>query len=202
MLLKMPIDGLTNALIYSLHIFYIYIYIFFFFIVQDMEIKISSYNCCSLRKNIDIVRKLTDSKYDIVFLQETFLIDDKLGDLDYVDEHYESIGVGAYFSERSLSSVAGRPQGGMGCLWRREADFAIDKVVLDQNMCILCLSYGNSKNILVNVYLNSDVWEIRTQTEYLENLNKMENILSDYVFDQIYFTGDFNSDPFIGRAWG
>ena len=125
-----------------------------------------------------------------------------MGDLDYVDEHYESIGVGAYFSERSLSSVAGRPQGGMGCLWRREADFAIDKVVLDQNMCILCLSYGNSKTVLVNVYLNSDVWEIRTQTEYLENLNKMENILSDYVFDQIYFMGDFNADPFIGRAWG
>ena len=54
---------------------------------------------------------------------------------------------------------------------------------------------------MVNVYLHSDTWEVRTQAEYIENLNKMENILSDYVFDQIYFIGDFNADPFIGRAW-
>ena len=166
-----------------------------------MDIKICSYNCCSLRKNIDIVRKLTDMNFDVIFLQETFVIDEKLGDLDYIDENYECVGVGAFYSEKSLLSVAGRPQGGMACLWRRDSPFVIDKVVINKNMCILSLSIGNLRTVLVNVYLNSDIWEIRTQTEYLENLNKMENVLVDYDFDQIYYLGDFNADPYVGRAW-
>ena len=166
-----------------------------------MDVKVCSYNCCSLRKNIDIIRKLTDMKFDVVFLQETYVVDEKLGDLDYIDEHYDSIGVGAFYSEVCLSSGAGRPQGGLACLWRRDSCFIIDKVIINQNMCIMCISTGNFKTVLVNVYLNSDVWETRTQAQYLESLNKMESILADYVFDQIYYIGDFNADPFIGRAW-
>ena len=76
-------------------------------------------------------------KFDVVFLQETYVTDEKLGDLDYIDEHYESIGVGAFYSEACLSSGAGRPQGGMACLWRRDSCFIIDKVVMNPNMCIL-----------------------------------------------------------------
>ena len=67
---------------------------------SNMDIRLCSYNVCSLHKNIDVVRKLTENKYDIIFLQETFVVDDKLGEIDYIDEFYESIGVGAVYSEK------------------------------------------------------------------------------------------------------
>ena len=86
-----------------------------------MDVSICSYNCCSLRKNIDIVRNLTEKKYDIIFLQETFVTEEKLGQLDYIDENYESAGVGAVYSERCLASMAGCPKGGMACLWRTDS---------------------------------------------------------------------------------
>ena len=92
-----------------------------------MDISFTSYNCCSLSKNIDVIRKLTDLEFDVIFLQETFLIDDKLGDLDFIDERYESVGVGAKFSQKSLESMAGRPEGGMALLWQTNSPFDIDK---------------------------------------------------------------------------
>ena len=157
---------------------------------------------CSLRKNVDIVRELTKNKIDIIFLQETFTVDEKLGELDFIDEFYESVGVGAVFSDKSLVSMSGRPKGGMACLWRKGNHFKVDKIVLDRNLCVFSISVANYKIVLVNVYLNSDIWETATLTEYLENLIRLETILSDFEYDCMYFIGDFNADPFTGRAWG
>ena len=167
-----------------------------------MEISICTYNCCSLRKNIDIVRELTSQNYDVVFLQETLITEDKLGLIDYIDENYEAVGIGATYSDKSLSSVAGRPQGGMACLWRAGSPFHIDEVLLlDENICVLTIVVGDFRIVLVNLYFRSDIWEIETLSEYLDNLSKLDNILVDYNFNAIYFIGDFNADPFRGRAW-
>ena len=35
----------------------------------------------------------------------------------------------------------------------------------------------------------------------MKNLSKLEGILVDFDFNGIYFMGDFNADPFRGRAW-
>ena len=166
-----------------------------------MDIQICSYNCCSVVNNIDVVRELTAREIDIIFLQETFITDDKLGLFDFVDENYESVAEGAVYSEKAIATAAGRPQGGIACLWRSGSSFNIDKIVLEKNICILCITVGTFKIVLVNLYFNSVLWEMETQTEYLENLSKLEGILADFNFNAIYFMGDFNADPFRGRAW-
>ena len=65
-----------------------------------MEFSICTYNCCSLNKNIKVVRELTENNIDIVFLQETFITDEKLGIIDYIDENYSNFSNGAHFSEK------------------------------------------------------------------------------------------------------
>ena len=40
-----------------------------------MELKVCSFNCCSLRKNVNVIRKLSEEKYDLIFQQETFITD-------------------------------------------------------------------------------------------------------------------------------
>ena len=55
-------------------------------------VKICTLNCCSLKKNIDLVRELTSYGYDFIFLQETFVTDDKLGILDFISEEYDCVG--------------------------------------------------------------------------------------------------------------
>ena len=66
----------------------------------------------------------------------------------------------------------------------------------------MTLKLGHLTIVLVNVYLRSDLWEIRTLNAYLSGLSELENIILSMKFDSIYFIGDFNADPFVGRAWG
>lgn len=87
------------------------------------NLRICSLNCCSLRNNIDLVRNIASEGYDIIFLQETFVVEDKLGILDFVDEHYESVGVPATYSEKALIANAGRPSGGLAILWKKNSRF-------------------------------------------------------------------------------
>ena len=76
-----------------------------------MNLSICSYNCCSLRKNIDLIRELTDKNIDIILLQETFVIADDLSILQFIDENYDSIGVGATYSNDAVMNMKGRPMG-------------------------------------------------------------------------------------------
>lgn len=169
--------------------------------MTDFNLRVCTFNCCSLTKNIDLIRELATEKYDIICLQETFITEDKLGILDYVDENYESIGVPAAYSEKALTANAGRPEGGMAVLWRRNSNFTIKKVSLEKNFMMIKVRVSDKDILLVNVYLNSDIWEIETLNKYLESLSKLESLLDDEKFDSIYFTGDFNADPVSGRAW-
>ena len=73
-----------------------------------MNFTVCSYNCCSLSKNIEIVRDLTSKCYDIIFLQETMVTENRLDDLSYIDENYDSIGSASVYSEKALESCGGR----------------------------------------------------------------------------------------------
>ena len=57
-----------------------------------MQLSVCSYNCCSLAKNIEIVRDLSSKQYDLIFLQETLVTEDRLGELNFIDEHYNVVG--------------------------------------------------------------------------------------------------------------
>ena len=94
--------------------------------------KVASYNCCSLRQNIDIVRALTDDNLDLIFLQETMVVEEKLGLFDYISEDYDSICVAAEYSEKALRSGRGRPSGGLAILYRKNPIFKITKIVTDK----------------------------------------------------------------------
>ena len=77
-----------------------------------MTLRISSFNCCSLRKNIDIVRELITYDVDIILLQETFVTANNISILNYIDENYFACGNGAVYSDRAIESFSGRPKGG------------------------------------------------------------------------------------------
>ena len=167
-----------------------------------MNLKICNYNCCSLKKNIDLIRSLTEQSFDIIFLEETLLLSDSLGDLTHIDEQYENVGIGAIYSEKACTANRGRQEGGLACLWRRDSCFKVTKVLLEDIYIGIEITVGIHVVLLVNVYIKSDIWEARTLDAYLNYLSELENLITNSKFDSIYFLGDFNADPFSGRAWG
>ena len=172
-----------------------------FFLEIIMDVSICSYNCCSVKKNIDIIRELTNKKVDIIFLQETFLLNDNLSHLEYVDENYFAVGVGATYSESAIVNVNGRPSGGMAILWRKNVHFDIKLKSLDKDFMVIDVIVGLNKFTLVNLYIRSDLGDVLSYNNYLENLHELENIIDISNTENILFFGDFNADPHHGRAW-
>ena len=166
-----------------------------------MDLKMINFNCCSLKKNIDLIRKLTDEAFDIIFLEETLLLEDRQGDLAFIDERYESVGVGAYYSEKALTANAGRAEGGLACLWKKDAAFKVTKIFMEEKYLGIEVTFGNRKALIVNVYIRSDIWEARTLDAYLNYLSELEHLFSSTDFNSLYILGDFNADPYSGRAW-
>ena len=169
--------------------------------MAEQFFNICTFNCCSLRKNIDLVRMLTLNGCDLIFLQETFLTDDKLGILDFIDEEYDSVGVGARYSDKTMASMAGRPEGGLALLWRKDLHLNINIISTEKNFLIFNVNINGFNVVFINVYLNSDLWKVSTQEQYLEDLGKLDWYIHDLQYDNIFLLGDFNADPFSGRAW-
>ena len=75
--------------------------------------KVYTYNCYSIRKNIDIVREILRKDIDFLFLQETLVPDEKLAILDYIDKNYDSINVDATFYDNSILNCTRLAIGGL-----------------------------------------------------------------------------------------
>ena len=97
--------------------------------------------------------------------------------------------------------VGGRPEGGLAILWRKDLQLKINSIFVENNFIVFSFSIYGFDVVLINVYLNSDIWEAATLNKYLESLSKLEYYLDTLNYDCIFLLGDFNADPFYGRAW-
>ena len=122
-----------------------------------MDFSICSYNCCSLNKNIDVVRELTNERYDFIFLQETLVTEDRMGELQFIDDNYEVVGVCSVFSDLALETNAGRSEGGLACFWRKGSPFKIVNIITEKDFIVLSIEINSLIIVLVNVYIRSDI---------------------------------------------
>ena len=107
----------------------------------------------------------------------------------------------ATYSEKTLLSNAGRCEGGLACIWKKDLPFEIKVLILDKDYIALQLSVGDLRILLINVYMRSVTWEGKTLDEYLQGLHALEYVLINYDLNSVYILGDFNADPFMSRAW-
>ena len=117
------------------------------------DIRISTYNCCSLRKNIEVIRSIVVKKFDLIFLQETLITEDRLGDIAYIDDNYESVGSAAVYSEKSLKSYIGRYEENLLCMWRKDIHYKVKVLLLEANVIAIELLIACNVLLLLNVYI-------------------------------------------------
>ena len=79
--------------------------------------KIVSYNCNSIRNNVDVVKYLLGNN-DIVLLQELMLEKRDLCFLNDFNENFKHI---AYVNDREMEGICeGRPCRGVAIFWRKD----------------------------------------------------------------------------------
>ena len=162
-----------------------------------MKLKIISFNCHSLRSNIEIISDLVQ-KCDVLFLQETLIDDNNHQLLDQIDENfmYEYIP-----SVRKADCFVGRSSGGLAVLWRKGTNLKFS--FANYGNRILGLKIFSNTNelpiLILNVYMPCDYGNEDSFIDYKSCLADIFNILNSENYKDVCIVGDFNADPSKGR---
>lgn len=152
-------------------------------------ISIVSFNCRYIKSSVTDIYELCN-KYDIIALQETWLMDFEqsvLGDI-HPDFYYK--GVAAVRSDEELS---GRPYGGIAFLWHKKLGNSC-KILDGWDSRIISIEITNGKNkiVLFNVYLPYCCRE--NLDEFLYYISKVDSLMKDCNTPNVFAIGDFNAD--------
>ena len=106
-----------------------------------MAMRISSYNCRSVKLNVQSVRDLC-AQSDIICLQETWLPVQELSYLSLIDRNFSSYGSSPV--DLSHQVLDGRPYGGVAIMYRKNL-----------HPCISCVPTTNKRLISIDVSIDS-----------------------------------------------
>ena len=161
-------------------------------------LKCASYNCNSVRKNSDNVKRLLDD-FDIVFLQEIMLSKSDLPLLNDFNKQFRNI---AFVKDRETEGInEGRPSKGVAIFWREKFSSLISPLLIDDACIGIILSHGSTKMLMLNVYMPCDLQTFDALDNYRSMLAKLEVIIREQNINEVVLAGDFNADPCKGRFW-
>jgi exonuclease III len=83
--------------------------------INELLLRIASYNCNSIRKSIDIVRHLLGN-CDILVCQEIILLPEDIGLVQSIDNEFEVFVMPS--KHANSNNFDGRPYGGSAIFWR------------------------------------------------------------------------------------
>ena len=166
--------------------------------MSSSQIKIISLNCAGSNNKIPLLRDLCN-EYDILLLQETWLLPDNLNFFDNVHPDFCSHSVSAVNIDKWLT---GRPHGGLSILWNNKLGVKCSVCLFDDSRVMgITLDNENRKLFILNLYMPYFCPENHDQ--YLEYVGKVSSIIEDHNHSDVIVLGDFNAT--VGgqyyRAW-
>ena len=155
-------------------------------------INLVSYNCHSIRHNIQTVRTLL-STHEVVLLQELMIYEDDINVLDSLNDNFEY--VAEVKDNTNEGIICGRPTKGMAIFWRKDLDLNMKGIKIDDR--ILALKMTNNRgqsSLLINVYFPYDARNSDSLDDYRNCVGTLESALGEYDISNIIVAGDFNAD--------
>ena len=161
-------------------------------------IKITSYNCNSIRNNCEIVKSLLRDT-DILLLQEIML---EKSDLDILNNFNGDFRHISYVKDRESDGFCeGRPSGGVAIFWRTHLTKFVSSVFVDHCLIGVVLKTSLSKILLLNMYLPCDMQTSDALHRYRQSLGVLNSVINEQNVNKILLVGDANADPSKGRFW-
>ena len=161
-------------------------------------LRISSFNCHSIRKNVEVVKELM-CKHHIVFIQETMLTEDDTGYLSLLNDNFEYAAVPSSINY-NLDSC-GRPQGGLAIYWNKSLKEYILPIFLNNRTMGIEFIIFEKRILFLNAYLPCDYRDVDSLVSYRSALAEITVFLDNATADEVILTGDLNCDPNKGRFY-
>jgi exonuclease III len=131
---------------------------------------------------------------DILFIQETWLLNATMGKLNEVHKDYIGNGVsGVPYGELLI----GRPRGGVGISWRRTLSDSVKfcQIPNTDRACALTVKIGSEQIMCVNLYLPVDNQsKTRIDHELLCTFDAIDIFINQNDFRNVILAGDLNVD--------
>jgi hypothetical protein len=83
------------------------------------NVKICSFNLHGFNTGLSYIARMLCKSYDIIILQEHWLLKDTLTNLNLIGSDFAYVEVSSMSRKASLGLISGRPLGGVAILWRK-----------------------------------------------------------------------------------
>jgi len=157
------------------------------------SLKFCSYNCRSLKSSLLDVQNLS-KLYDVVLLQEHWLLPFELGMLNDINSDFMAFGVSAVNISEDI--LRGRPYGGTAILYNKS--LASNITIVDchvPRMCAIMIDTSSGPILLINVYMPTDLSDDDSYVEYIDMCTKIIAVFSSSNAVSFTAIGDFNCRP-------
>ncbi|XP_063385061.1 uncharacterized protein LOC134671173 [Cydia fagiglandana] len=159
--------------------------------MEQHTIKLTSFNCKSVKRSVDYVRQLCQFS-DIIALQESWLLPTEIPYLGNISSEFSFTGTSAV--DTSSGMLKGRPYGGVALLWRSNL-FQCVTVLQCSNprICAVKIVTNDRPFIVVCVYMPTDCSD--NLPEFTDCLSAVSAIVDECEVESVYILGDFNAHP-------
>ena len=161
------------------------------------KIRIVSYNSTGMAsdKQEFLNEIILDNDPDIIFIQETWLINSKRNSvLRNINDMYMADGVSAVPDNELLK---GRPYGGLGILWKKTMIDIVDFKAIPntKRACAVVIKCGDEQLLCINMYMPVDN-QRKTHVDqvFLDTLDCVEIFIQNSGITGVVMGGDMNLD--------
>ena len=152
--------------------------------------SVCSFNCRSIKTSANEIVELCNS-YDIICLQEHWLLPNELNYLS--DIHNSFLAVGQSAVDLSDEILIGRPYGGTGIMYNKSLGQLVTPIDTNNaRVTAVMLSLACGPVLLVSVYFPTDYGDTDSLDNFIETCAAITAIYEDSDAVQLIVAGDFN----------
>ena len=156
----------------------------------DNKLSFCTFNCRSLKSSVPEIYNLCCS-YDMVFIQEHWLLPNELDLLN--DIHYDFLAVGQSAVDISHGVLTGRPYGGTAILYRKSLISKITRIQLgNPRITAVILQTDIGPVLFVSAYMPCDYGNAECHENFIATCANITALFAECDALHLVVAGDFN----------
>ena len=160
---------------------------------RSNSLSLCTLNCWSIKSSIGEICSLCDN-YDMVFIQEHWLLPSELNFLSSI--HTDFFALGHSSVDTSSDILFGRPYGGTGIPYRRSLSSHVVPVdTSDARLTAIVYQSSIGPILFVCVYMPTDYGDSVSLESYVEICANVTALYNDCEAVHLVVAGDFNCQP-------
>lgn len=162
---------------------------------MQSNFKMISLNCEGGSRNKNCIKYILETESpDFLCIQESWLLDNRLSEIESLDRSYLTKGKSGVDPEKQI--IIGRPQGGLITMYKSSFQNAVNVIPCSsRRLYVVKLNINNENVLIANVYMPCDRGDMYiVNQEFQDVINEIEMLISSGNFTRLILVGDWNCD--------